>query len=100
MIVRIFDTAMDPDVIEDAKRIFKDEVQPAFGAFDGCHGVEMHIGVEAHRGELVEIAAISRWDSMEAIEDALASREYEVALVNLRELFAQAPIVRHFQTAE
>ncbi len=100
MIIRIFDTAIDPDDIERAKELFRAEVQPAFAAFDGCDGIDMYLGVEEHRGELVEVAAISRWAGMEAIEGAVASTEYEAALVNLRKLFAQAPIVRHFQTMD
>lgn len=100
MIVRIFDTAMDPDDIERAKEPFRNQVQPAFEAFEGCHGIDMYIGVGEHRGELVEVAAISRWDSIDAMESSVASPEYEVAMVELRGLFAQAPIVRLFETLD
>ncbi len=97
MIVRIFDTAMDPDDIERAKELFRNQVQPAFEAFEGCHGIDMYIGVEEHRGELVEAMAISRWDSIDAMESSVGSPEYEVAMAELRRLFAQAPIVRLFE---
>lgn len=100
MIVRIFDTAIDPDDIERAKELLRNQVQPAFEAFEGCHGIDMYIGVGEHRGELVEVAAISRWDSIDAMESSVASPESEVAMVDLRRLFAQAPIVRLFETLD
>ena len=67
MIVRIFDTAMDPEDIEQGKQLFREDVKPAFESFPGCLGVEMVIGVEEHSKDLIDIASISRWDSLEAI---------------------------------
>lgn len=98
MIVRIFGTAMHPDDIERAKDLFRSDVRPVFESFDGCAGIEMCLGVEEHSGELVEVAAISRWDSIDAMERGLATSEYEVAMTELRKLFAQAPIVRLFES--
>jgi quinol monooxygenase YgiN len=97
MIVRIFDTAMDPDDIERATQLFRDQVIPAFEAFDGCESVEMTIGVEEHSGDLVDIASISRWTSMEAVRSATATKEYGEALQEIRKLFQRAPLVRHFE---
>lgn len=100
MIIRIFDTAVEPADVEKGKDLFRQQVQPAFEAFDGCHGIEMLIGVEEHSGDLVDIAAISRWVSLEAIANATVSEDYEVALAELRKLFRQAPIIRHFETID
>jgi quinol monooxygenase YgiN len=100
MIVRIFDTTVDPGDVERGTQLFRDEARPAFDKFDGCHGIEMLISVEEHSGDFVQIAAVSRWDSMQAIEAATATPEYETALANLRKLFAQTPIVRHFETID
>lgn len=100
MIVRIFDTAMDPADIEKGKQLFRDEVKPAFERFEGCHDVEMVIGVEEHSQDLVDIASISHWDSLEAIEKATSSDEYADALDEIRRLFQQAPLVRHFEVAD
>ncbi|MPZ68536.1 MAG: hypothetical protein GEU71_03300 [Actinobacteria bacterium] len=100
MIVRIFGTAIHPDDIEQAKDLFRADVRPAFEAFDGCAGIEMCIGVGEHSGELVEVAAISRWDSIEAMETGIATNEYVVAMTELRQLFAQAPIVRLFESVD
>lgn len=100
MIVRIFDTSVDPGDVERGKQLFRQIVRPAFEAFDGCHGIEMLISVGEHSGDLVEIAAISRWDSLEVIEKATASPDYEQALAEIRKLFAQSPIIRHFETID
>ncbi len=100
MIIRIFDTAMDPDDIETGKRLFREHVVPAFERFEGCHGAEMNLGIEEHSGDLVDVVSISRWDSIDAIEDATRTDEYQQALAEIRKLFQRAPIVRHFELVE
>jgi quinol monooxygenase YgiN len=100
MIVRIFDTSVDPGDVERGIQLFRQDALPAFERFEGCHGIEMLISVEEHSGDYVQIAAISRWDSMEAIESATKTPEYDTALAELRKLFAQSPIVRHFETID
>jgi quinol monooxygenase YgiN len=100
MIIRMFDTALDPEDVEKAKSLFRDQVQPAFEGFGGCHGIEMFLGLETHSGGLVDVAAISRWGSMNDIENALDSDDYQNAMSDLKKLFAQAPIVRHFESIE
>ena len=97
MIVRIFDTAMDPDDIERAVELFKEQIIPAFEAFEGCESIEMTIGVEEHSGDLVDIASISRWTSIEAVRAATTTKEYSEALAEIRKLFQRAPLVRHFE---
>lgn len=96
MIIRIFDTAVDPGDVGRAVTLFKDEVAPAFDTFGGCHGIELLVGVDEHSGDLVELCAISRWDSRDAIETAIGSDEYREALAEFRKLFQQVPIIRHF----
>jgi quinol monooxygenase YgiN len=100
MIIRIFDTAMDPADIEKAKQLFRDQVRPVFGSFAGCVGIEMCIGVEEHSGDLVDVASISRWDGLDAIQAALETAEYQEAMTEIRRLFAQNPIVRHFEVTD
>ncbi|MDQ3645629.1 MAG: antibiotic biosynthesis monooxygenase [Actinomycetota bacterium] len=97
MIVRIFDTAVDPRNIELGKQLFRDQVAPAFSGFSGCHGIEMLIAVEEGSGGYVDVTAISRWDSIEAIEGATETPEYNEALKDLRELFEKTPIVTHYE---
>ena len=100
MIVRIFDTTVDPGDVERGKELFRADVRPAFEAFDGCLGVEWLIGAGEHSGDLVEVAAVSRWESMEAIERAIKTDEYERALTEIRKLFVQSPIIRHFESLD
>ncbi len=100
MIIRIFDTAMDPDDIEKGKKLFREQVVPAFNTFEGCHGAEMNLGIEEHSGDLVDVVSISRWDSMEAIENATKTEDYREALAEIRKLFQRAPIIRHFELVE
>lgn len=96
MILRMFDTAVVPDDVDEAKRLFQDKVAPAFKAFPGCHGIELLIGLEEHSGGFTDVAAISKWDSIERIEAAVTSPDYDQALAELKTLFRQTPIVRHF----
>jgi heme-degrading monooxygenase HmoA len=100
MIIRIFDTAIDPNDVEKARELFRTQVSPAFGRFDGCLGIEMALGIEEHSGDLVDVAAVSRWDSLDAIQAAIASEAYGEAMSDMRTLFMQAPIVRHFEAIE
>jgi quinol monooxygenase YgiN len=100
MIIRIFDTAIDPGDVDRAKDLFRDTVRPAFEGFPGCNGIEMFIGVEDHSGDLVEVAAVSRWESIDAIGKAVDSEDYTGALAELRKLFVQAPLVRHFERVD
>lgn len=100
MIMRMFDTAIDPEDVERAKDLFRSTIQPAFAAFDGCHGIEMLMGLDNKPGELVEVAAISRWDTREHVNAATTSGEYAEALAEFKKLFQNAPIVRHFEALE
>ena len=100
MIIRMFDTAVDPDDVEQAKELFQTQVRPAFESFDGCHGIDMYMGLEPHSGGLIDVAAVSRWDSRPAIEAAIATPEYDEALVELKKLFQQVPLVRHFEAVD
>ena len=100
MIIRIFDTSLDRDDVELAKELFRDQVRPAFERWNGCHGIDMHISVDEHSGDLVEVAAISKWDSRDHIEKAIAADDYDEAMAELKRLFQQTPIVRHFESVD
>lgn len=99
MIIRMFDTAVDPEDVARGQELFRAQVRPAFEAFDGCHGIEMYVGVEASGGS-VDVVAVSRWNSEDEIARALASDEYAEALAELKQLFERAPIVRHFRSTD
>ncbi len=97
MIVRIFETAVDPDDVERHTQLFNDQVAPTFDGFQGCHGIESLVGLDEHAEGLVTIAAISRWDSMEVVRKATSSPQYKQALAEIHDLFRQTPLVRHFE---
>lgn len=99
MIIRMFDTAVDPEDVERGQELFRSQVRPAFEAFEGCHGIDMYVGVEAAAG-FVDVVAVSRWSSEDEIERAVASDEYAEALAELKQLFQRAPIVRHFRSTD
>ncbi len=100
MIIRIFDTAVDPDNVERGKQLFRDQVRPAFEGFPGCNGIEMLIGLKPGSGGFIDVTAVSRWDSLEDIDAATQTEEYDECLRDLRELFEKTPIVRHFESAD
>jgi quinol monooxygenase YgiN len=100
MIIRMFDTAVDPEDVERGKEIFRQTVKPTFESLAGCHGIEFLMGLEEHSGGLVDVAAISRWESNEAIEAAMETDDYKQAFAELKELFQQTPIVRHFEKVD
>ncbi|MDQ4145456.1 MAG: antibiotic biosynthesis monooxygenase [Actinomycetota bacterium] len=99
MIVRIFTTSVEPDDVDEGVRIFKEQVKPVFEGFEGCRGIDWYVGLDEHSGDLVDVTAISRWESSEAIESATSSRAYDDALGSLRSLFRENPIVRHYRVA-
>jgi quinol monooxygenase YgiN len=100
MIVRIFETAVEPEDVDKGRELFRRHVVPIYEAFDGCLGIEMQIGLDEHSKDLVTVVAVSRWDSTEAIEAAIKRPEYSEALTEIRKLFQQTPIIRHFQVDE
>lgn len=100
MIVRIFETAVEPEDVDRGRQLFREEVRPVYERFEGCRGIEMQVGLDEHSGDLVTVVAVSRWDSMEAIEAATQKPEYSEALTNIKRIFQQTPLIRHFEVDE
>lgn len=100
MIMRLFDTAIDPDDVELIKELFRRDILPAFNRLDGFKNITLHLGVEEHGGDLVECVAISTWESLDAVRSAESTQEYAEAMREIRKLFGQAPLIRHFETVE
>jgi quinol monooxygenase YgiN len=95
--LRVFQSAVDPGDIETIRRLFAEDVLPAFRDLAGCLGVELLISHEQNAGGLVEGAALSRWASMEAMDEAVASRPVREALVRVTTLLRQQPVTRVFE---
>jgi len=97
MIVRVTDTAIDPEDLERCTRLLVDRIAPALAQLSGSRGIEIHVRVDERHGDLIEIATVSRWDDRDAMEVAIRSEEYTDAMTEFRPLFQQAPIVRIFE---
>lgn len=100
MIIRMTDTAINPEDADRAKQLFLEKVRPAFEAFDGCRSVDLLVGLSEQAGGFVDVALVSRWESEANIRSAVDSPSYEVAMSDLKSLFEQNPIVRQFDTVE
>ncbi len=95
--LRLFQSAVDPADVDEVTRLFEDDVKPVFAAFDGCLSIELVVAVDKNAGGLVDGAALSRWSSIEAMEDALESRAGAEALIRVRQLLRQEPISKVFE---
>lgn len=98
MIIRVTDTAVDPEDVERAQELLHSVVRPACERIDGCQGIEVHVRIDEHHGSLVEVAVVSRWASRETMDAAMRSESYADAMGEMRALFQHSPIVRIFET--
>jgi quinol monooxygenase YgiN len=97
MIIRVTDTAIDPEDLERCTHLLRDSIAPALGKLSGSRGIEIHVRVDERHGDLIEIAVVSRWDDRDAMEAVIRSEDYAEVMAELRPLFQQAPIVRIFE---
>lgn len=100
MIIRVTDSAVDPEDLERCRRLLSERIRPLFEERLGCRGIEIQVRVDERHGELVEVATVSRWDDVAAMESAIRSEEYAEAMGELRGILQQAPIVRIFEVAD
>jgi quinol monooxygenase YgiN len=90
--LRLYQSAVSPSDVDEIKRLFVDDVVPAFNRASGCLGIELAVTVEPNAGGLVEGTAISRWESLEHMDAAVTSRGVQEALVRVRQLLRQEPV--------
>ena len=95
--LRLYQSAVDPADIEEVRRLFADDVKPIFAGLRGCVSIELVVSNEKNAGGLVEGAAVSRWESLEAMEEALATREVAEAIVRVRQVLRQEPVSKVFE---
>ena len=95
--VRVFHSAVDPEDVDDIKRLFAEDVVPAFRDRPGCESIELLISLDQNAGGLLEGAAASRWESFEAMEEAMASRDVAEGLVRILKLLRQEPVTRIYE---
>jgi quinol monooxygenase YgiN len=96
-LVRLFFSAVDPSDVDEVRRLFLEDVRPAFAGRTGCLGIELLINVTSNAGGLVDGMAMSRWESREAMNDALDSRAVQEALVRVTQYLRQEPVTRVFE---
>ena len=99
MYVRFFFSAVDPSDSDEVRRIFIEDVKPAFERL-GCESVELLVNTEQNAGGLVEGVLVSRWRSDTDVDHALGSREVAESLVRVRQLLRLEPITRTFEVLE
>jgi quinol monooxygenase YgiN len=97
--VRFFFSAVDPSDSDEVRRIFIEDVKPAFERL-GCESVELLVNTEQNAGGLVEGVLVSRWRSDTDVDRALESREVAESLVRVRQLLRLEPITRTFEVLE
>jgi quinol monooxygenase YgiN len=90
--LRLYQSAVSPADVAEVKRLFVDDVVPAFAGASGCLGIELAVTVAPNAGGLVEGTAISRWSSLDDMAAAIASHEVREALVRVRQLLRQEPV--------
>ena len=92
--LRLFQSAVDPDELVELRRLFLDDVRPAFVTVPGCLGIELAVGDHSNAGGLVDVDAISRWASAEEMASGVASRPIQEAVVRFRSLLRQEPVAK------
>ncbi|MGI8796088.1 MAG: antibiotic biosynthesis monooxygenase family protein [Acidimicrobiia bacterium] len=97
--VRFFYSAVDPADSDEVRRMFVEDIKPAFEEL-GCESVELLVSTETNAGGLVEGLVISRWPSTAAMDKALGSRAVTESLVRVRQLLRQEPVTRTFEVLE
>lgn len=95
--VRFFQSAVHPSEVEEVRRLFTEDVKPVLEKVPGCLSIELLVNTEPNAGGLVEGAALSRWDSREALERGLATREVAEAQVRILRILHQEPVARTFE---
>jgi len=92
--LRLFQSAVDPDELTLLRRLFLDDVRPAFATSPGCLGIELAVCDHANAGGLVDVDAISRWTSIDDMEAGVRSRPILEAVVRFRSLLRQEPVAK------
>ena len=92
--LRLFQSAVDPGELSELRRLFLDDVRPAFAVVPGCLGIELAVCDHPNAGGLVDVGAISRWTSWDAMDAGISSRPIQEAVVRFRSLLRQEPVAK------
>ena len=99
MIVRMFLSKCAPEDLPTLTELFREDIAPAFAAYEQCLGIEMIVSAETGADGLLEGGAITRWTDIEAMEEILAKPDIQDAQVRIREYLRRTPIRKTFEVA-
>lgn len=97
MYLRFFSTAVDPSDVDEVRRIFTEDIKPAFEGMAGCTSLELMISVEKSAGGLVDGAVLSHWSSLDELNAALESRTVAESMVRILPLLQIEPVIKTFE---
>ena len=97
MIVRLFLSACAPQDMDELIRLFKEDVVPAFEAYDDCLGIELIAGDAPGVDGLVEGGALTRWTSIEAMEEILDKPDIQASQTRIREYLRRTPLRKVYE---
>lgn len=100
MFVRLFSTAVDPSDLDEVRRIFTEDIKPAFEGMPGCASMELLVCPEKSAGGLLDGAVMSRWVSQEALAEAVESRVISESMVRILPFLQIEPVIKTFEILE
>ena len=98
--LRLSQSAVDPHEVTELRRLFLEDVKPAFADCPGCLGIELAVCHHVNAGGLVDVDAISRWRTVGDMEAGIASRAIKEAVVRFRSLLRQEPVAKVLEVLE
>jgi quinol monooxygenase YgiN len=95
--LRLFSTAVDPSDLEEVRRIFTENIKPAYEAMTGCTWLELVVATEKSAGGLVDGAVLSHWESLDDLNAALESRTVAESMVRILPFLQIEPVTKTFE---
>ena len=97
MFLRLFSTAVDPSDLDEVRRIFTEDIKPAFEGMTGCTWLELVVSTEKSAGGLIDGAVLSHWTSLEELNTALESRTVAESMVRILPFLQIEPVTKTFE---
>jgi quinol monooxygenase YgiN len=95
--LRLFSTAVDPSDLDEVRRIFTEDIKPAFEGMAGCTWLELVVSTEKSAGGLIDGAVLSHWSSLEHLNAALESRTVAESMVRILPFLQIEPVTKTFE---
>ena len=93
-IIRLIHVKVDPDQVEQAERIWKDDCAPLMIRQAGCTSEQLLKCVDVD-GEFI---SYSEWESQEAIDEYRESEDHKTIQSHARELQGARATVKRYET--